>query len=108
MNDTDSTLRRLLNTAAQARIEEAAAAVPFGFETRVVALWRASTGNGSNGVVRLVHRVAVLAAFVILLSSAASFHELQATRDIVEPAANDFAIADTAIADSAIQSEFDQ
>ena len=103
MSDADSRLQRLLRNAAQAPVEEPAS-VPFGFDTRVVALWRADRGNGGlNGVVRLVRRVAVLAAFVILLSGAASFYEYQATTDIIEPGNNEFAIAD-----SAIQSEFDQ
>jgi hypothetical protein len=45
----------------------------------------------------------VLAAAVILISGAASFRELLAARDIIEPGANEFLIAD-----SAIQNEFDQ
>jgi hypothetical protein len=103
MNDADSRLQRLLKTAAQAPADEPVSA-PFGFDTRVVALWRAGHGNGGlNGVVRLIRRVVVLAAFLILVSGAAAFHEYQATRDIVEPGNNEFAIAD-----SAIQSEFDQ
>ena len=103
MNDADSKLQRLLKGAAQAPVEEPAS-VPFGFDTRVVALWRSGQGNGgSNSVLRLVRRVAALAAFVILVSGAASFHEYQASRDIIEPGNNEFAIAD-----SAIQTEFDQ
>ena len=102
MNDADSRLQRLLKTAAQAADEPVSA--PFGFDTRVVALWRAGHGNGGlNGVVRLIRRVAVFSAFLILVSGAAAFHEYQATRDIIEPGNNEFAIAD-----SAIQSEFDQ
>ena len=100
----DSTvLERLLRSASQVR-ERTAVPVPFGFETRVVALWRAASENFSgNGIGRLVRRVAVVAALVILISGAASFRELRETRDIVEPGANEFAIAD-----SAIQNEFDQ
>ena len=103
MNDANSRLQRLLRTAAQAPGEEPAS-VPFGFDTRVVALWRAGAGNGAaSGVLRLVRGVAALAAVVILLSGAASFHEYQASRDIIDSGDNEFAIAD-----SAIQSEFDQ
>jgi hypothetical protein len=103
MRRDDLRLQRLLRSAAHA-INQDPAPVPFGFETRVVALWRAENANaGGNGIARLVRRVAVLAAFVILISGAASFRELVETRDIVEPAANEFAIAD-----SAIQNEFDQ
>ena len=44
-----------------------------------------------------MRRVAVLAAFVILISSAASYHELQEAQDTVDSASNEYAIADTAI-----------
>ena len=40
MNDLDQKIDRLLRSAAQAR-EEVPAAMPFGFDTRVAALWRA-------------------------------------------------------------------
>jgi hypothetical protein len=103
MNDADSRLQRLLKTAAQADMEDPISA-PFGFDTRVVALWRSGNSNAAaNGIVRLVRRVAVLATLVIVVSGAASLHEFSATRDIAEPGANEYAIAD-----SAIQTEFDQ
>jgi hypothetical protein len=100
MKTRDHTVERLLRSAGQVGDEKVSA--PFGFETRIVALWRA--GNplaGGNGIVRLVRRVAVLAACVILISGAASFREFSETRDIFEPGADELAIAD-----SAIQSEF--
>jgi len=96
MKPTDDALHRLFRSAAQVP-EEHEASVPFGFDTRVVALWRAGNGNGVNGIARLVRRVAVLAAFVILISSAASYHELQEAQDTVDSASNEYAIADTAI-----------
>ena len=103
MNDADSRLQRLLKTAGQANSDEPVS-VPFGFDTRVVALWRSGNGNAfPYGIVRLVRRVAVLAALVILVSGGAAFYEFSEARDIVEPGANDYAIAD-----SAIQTEFDQ
>jgi hypothetical protein len=103
MRDANSKLQRLLRSAAQTANPDPAE-VPFGFQTRVVALWRADNPNaGGNGLGRLVRRVVVLAGFIILISGAASFRELLETRDIVEPGANEFAIAD-----SAIQNEFDQ
>jgi hypothetical protein len=103
MKRSDSKLARLLRSAALTT-DQAPAATPFGFETRVVALWRAGTVNGgSNGILRLVRRVALVAGCVIVVSGAASFRELRATQDIVEPGANEYVIAD-----SAIQNEFDQ
>jgi hypothetical protein len=101
MKTRDHAVERLLRSAGQVR-DERDVSVPFGFETRIVALWRA--GNplaGGNGIARLVRRVAVLAAFVILISGAASFREFSETRDIFEPGADEFLIAD-----SAIQNEF--
>ena len=96
MKPSGNLLQRLLKSAAQAP-EEPEPSVPFGFDTRVVALWRAGNGNGVNGIARLVRRVAVIAAFVILISSAASFHELQEAQESVDSASNEYAIADTAI-----------
>ena len=96
MKQTDHTLQRLLRSAAQAR-EDQEPSVPFGFDTRVVALWRSSKGNGANGIARLIRRVVVSAAFVIVVSSAAWLHEWRETEDSVDYASNDYAIADTAI-----------
>ena len=97
-------LDRLLKSAAEAdeseRIE-----MPFGFDTRVVALWRAA-GNG-NGAVRLltglIRRVALVASAVIVVASAGVYFQLDRNRDLTEPSSNDFAIAD-----SVIQDEFSQ
>jgi hypothetical protein len=57
----------LLRSAAQAD-EEVPAAMPFGFDTRVVALWRAGTPK-ANGVMQLLRRVAVLSIAVIVIST---------------------------------------
>jgi hypothetical protein len=99
MKNVDSALQRLLRSAAEVS-DEKPDAVPFGFETRVVTLWRAGQ---RNGVARLVGRVVALAAVVILIASAASFHEFREARDAIETGSNEFAIAD-----SAIETEFDQ
>jgi len=61
---------RLLRSAAQAR-EEIPATMPFGFDTRVVALWRAAAPR-LNGVTSIVRRVAVLSAAVIVISTIAA------------------------------------
>jgi hypothetical protein len=88
---------RLLRSAAQAG-EEAPAATPFGFDTRVVALWRAGTPK-ANGVVRLLRRVAVLSICIIVISTVAAVREANQSREIRESFANEFAIADSAIQD---------
>ena len=93
----DHKIDRLLRSAAQVR-EEEAASMPFGFDTRVIALWRAALPR-ANGVVSLVRRVAVLSAAVIVISTIAAVREANQSREIGESFANEFAIADTAIQD---------
>ena len=88
---------RLLRSAAQAG-DETPASMPFGFDTRVVALWRGAAKNG-NGVMRLLRRVAVLSIAVIVISTIAALREANQSREIGESFANEFAIADSAIQD---------
>ena len=88
---------RLLRSAARAR-EETAATMPLGFDTRVVALWRAAAPR-LNGVALIVRRVAVLSAAVIVISTIAAIREASQNREISESFTNEFAIADSAIQD---------
>jgi hypothetical protein len=88
---------RLLQCAAQAD-EEVPATMPFGFDTRVVALWRAGMPK-ANGVMQLLRRVAVLSMAVIVISTIAAIREANQSREIRESFANEFAIADSAIQD---------
>jgi hypothetical protein len=88
---------RLLQSAAQAD-EAVPAAMPFGFDTRVVALWRAGMPK-ANGVMQLLRRVAVLSIAVIVISTVAAIREANQSREIRESFANEFAIADSAIQD---------
>ena len=88
---------RLLRSAAQAD-EEAPAAMPFGFDTRVIALWRAGSSK-PNGVAQLLRRVAVLSVAIIVISTVAAVREANQSREIRESFANEFAIADSAIQD---------
>ena len=88
---------RLLRSAAQVD-EEVPAEMSFGFDTRVVALWRAGTPK-ANGVMQLLRRVAVLSIAVIVISTIAAIREANQSREIRESFANEFAIADSAIQD---------
>jgi hypothetical protein len=88
---------RLFRSAAQAD-EEAPTAMPFGFDTRVVALWRAGSSK-PNGVVHLLRRVAALSLAIIVISTVAAVREANQSREIRESFANEFAIADSAIQD---------
>lgn len=89
-------LERLLRSAGRA-VDDKPAEPPFGFETRVVALWRGGAPNGNNGVARLLRRVAILAVAVIAVSSAAVVYETRQEGVNDEAFANAFAIADSAI-----------
>jgi hypothetical protein len=88
---------RLLQSAAHVD-EEVPAAMPFGFDTRVVALWRAGMPK-ANGVMQLLRRVAVFSMAVIVISTVAAIREANQSREIRESFANEFAIADSAIQD---------
>ena len=88
---------RLLRSAAQAR-NETGATMPFGFDTRVVALWRAAAPR-LNGVTSLARRVAALSIAVIVISTIAAIREASQSREISESFTNEFAIADSAIQD---------
>jgi len=73
--------------------------MPFGFDTRVVALWRAISIK-ANGLTPLLRRVALLSAAVIVISTVAAVREARQSRERVgEPFTNEFAIADSAIQD---------
>ena len=88
---------RLLRSAAQTD-EERPAEMPFGFDTRVIALWRAGTPK-ANGVLQLLRRVFVLSTAVIVISTIAAVREAKQSREIRESLTNEFAIADSAIQD---------
>ena len=99
MNKGDKNLQRLLRSAAQAN-EEISSEPPFGFETRVVSLWR-SGAIPANGISGFLRKVAVVSAAVALIATAAAARQLQQNRELSDTVTNEFAIAD-----SAIQTEF--
>ena len=88
---------RLLRSAARAG-DAISPAMPFGFDTRVVALWRATLPN-TNGVMQLLRRVAVLSVAVIVVSTIAAVRVVNQSREIRESLTNEYAIADSAIQD---------
>jgi hypothetical protein len=101
----DADLDRLLKSAAAATDPKEPIEIPFGFATRVVALWRANA-NGSSGVravTQLLRRVALTASIVIVVASAGVYFQVDRNRGLAESSANEFAIAD-----SLIQDEFGQ
>src|SRR5437588_9259117 len=79
------------------------AARPFGFVTRMVALWRASATN-ANGLTLLPRRIALLSAAVIVMSTVGAVHESRQHREEVgERFTNEFAIADAAMLDELLK-----
>jgi len=95
-------LDRLLRAAAKTK-EDAPIEAPFGFDTRVIALWRANGNGVSRALTRLIRRVALVAAVVMVAATIGAYRETIQSRDVDESFANEFAIAD-----SAIQEEFPQ
>ena len=93
----DHEIDRLLRSAAKTG-DEAPAEMPFGFDTRVVALWRA-WGVKPNGIASLLRRVALLSAAVIAISALVAVREFKQSREQSNDFTNEFAIADTAIQD---------
>lgn len=101
MSETKRDIDRLLRSAAQAP-DEAPAEPPFGFETRVVALWRSSKPK-ANGLGMLFRGIVVSSALIMIVSATATFREYQQGVEAGDVSTNEFAIAD-----SAIQAEFSQ
>src|ERR1700760_4348078 len=95
MKPADHNLDRLLRSAAGVG-DEAPLQPPFGFETRVVALWRA-TPSRKNGVVGLLRGVALSSAVIIVLAAAGTVREYQQSADAGDASTNEYAIADSAI-----------
>jgi hypothetical protein len=98
MNDVD--LERLLRAAAKAK-DDPAPDMPFGFDTRVIALSR-QNGNGATFSL-LLRRVTLIAAALIVLATAGAYFELNQSGDAISGNGNEFAIADSAIQDEVAQ-----
>ena len=98
MKDVD--LQRLLRAAAKAK-EDPPAEMPFGFDTRVIALSRRN-GNGAE-FGALLRRIALAAAAVIVFASAGAYLEFARSGDTAETFGNEYAIADSAIQDEVAQ-----
>ena len=97
MDKRESELDRLLRAA---RGGEDAPEMPYGFDTRVVALARASRfepANQSRELARIFRRIAAGAIVVAAFASAATYWQLQENDNLAEPLSNAYALVDTAI-----------
>jgi hypothetical protein len=96
-------LDRLLRSAGDAP-ESVVIEAPFGFDTRVVAAWRAGIGGSDFAdLSRFLQRAGVIACAVLVLAGAAAYRQYRDETKFASLATNEYAIAD-----SAIQTEFSQ
>ena len=96
MNDVD----RLLRSAARVK-EDVPAEMPFGFDTRVIALSRKNGHGAAFG--RLLRRITLVATVVIVFATAGAWFEFAQSGDASETLNNELAIADSAIQDEVAQ-----
>jgi hypothetical protein len=96
-------LDRLFRSAAAT--DSPAPEAPYGFETRVVALWRAGNGHASDTaeLTRFLRGIGAVALAVLALASAGAYQQFNENEARTAPQTNEYAIAD-----SAIQTEFSQ
>jgi hypothetical protein len=104
MKKPDADLDRLLRSAASAA-EPSTPEAPYGFETRVMALWRAGNGrvNDTAELTRFLRRIGTVAFVILTLASAGAYQQFAENEARTTPQSNEYAIAD-----SAIQTEFSQ
>ena len=97
MDKRESELERLLRAA---RGENNATEMPYGFDTRVVALARATQrerGGEASAIARLFSRIASVAVIVAAFASAAAYWQMEENDELAEPLSNSYAMVDPAI-----------
>ena len=97
MDKRESELQRLLRAA---RGESSASEMPYGFDTRVVALARATQREPRReapAVARFLTRIAAAAVIVAVFASAATYWQLEENDELAEPLTNAYAMVDTAL-----------
>ena len=102
MKRADADLDRLLRSAAKVK-EPSTPEAPYGFETRVIALWRAGRVDDVAEVARFLRTIGAVALAVLALASVGAYRQFNENEARTTPHANEYAIAD-----SVIQTEFSQ
>ncbi len=100
MGELDDQLDRLLRGARGGDGAGVPSDVPFGFETRVVALWksqRAVPDRDAGEFLRWWRGIGVGALAVIAFSGAGAWWQFQQDNELAQPMTNAYAIADTAV-----------
>lgn len=102
MKEPGADLDRLLRSAAKAG-ETSAREAPFGFETRVISLWRDGQAPPDDvaDLTRFLRRTGVIALAVLALAGAAAYQQFSDNAERAFPQNNEYAIAD-----AEIQTEF--
>ena len=90
MKDRDEMLRRLFRAATTPDID---LEMPFGFDSRVLALAREKGQNGSAVIASLAQRAALLALALIAVAAAGVYQVSNSTNDLE----SEYAMADNAI-----------
>jgi hypothetical protein len=98
MKGRDTDLDRLLRSAAKAG-EPPPEGPPFGFETRVISVWRAGQTPRDEiaDLTRFLRRTGVIALAVLVLASAAAYQQFSDNAERAFPQDNEYAIADSEI-----------
>ncbi|MGI8431239.1 MAG: hypothetical protein ACR2MW_02970 [Chthoniobacterales bacterium] len=86
-----SPIDRLLRSAASVPAAPGAE-MPFGFDTRVLALWRASLAANPAAIMQMLRRVVFMALALIILASAGAYREWR-----LDDPSDDYALTDSAI-----------
>jgi hypothetical protein len=97
MTKPDLPLDRLLRAAAAAAPRVLPNDMPFGFDTRVLASWRAELKSDLVDFGRLLRRVVLLSLGVIALATAGVYHDLSQSEELGDAPGDEYAIADSAI-----------
>ena len=90
MKDRDEMLKHLFRAAAT---HDTDPEMPFGFDSRVLALAREKGQNGSAVISLLARRTALLATAVIVIAAAGVYQVSNSNNDLQ----NEYAMADNAI-----------
>lgn len=88
---TSSPIDRLLRSAASVTAAPGAE-MPFGFDTRVLAQWRAGLAADPAAIVQLLRRVVLMSLALIVLASAGAYREWRS-----DDPSDDYALTDAAI-----------
>ena len=98
MDKRESDLQRLLRAARGE--DDSTPAMPYGFDTRVVALARATQpdcGGSARELLRMFRGIAAGGLVVAIVAAVATYWQLQENDALAEPLSNAYAMVDTAL-----------